>query len=129
MTQPGPALPPVEHEPSERGAVGPEAPVEAAAHGDVPASRGSWGAAIAALGVTMVLAGIAMLVAPFLLDFVSGGAGANLIVCGGITIFLGCLRMADRRHAAIGLAAMAVGVWLFVSSFFLGELAEEAWSE
>jgi hypothetical protein len=126
MADPSPALPPVEHEPERRAAPGPEAPAEAAAHGDVPASRASWGSTIAALGVMMALAGIALLGFPFLLDFVSDGAAANLMVCGGITLFLGVLRLVGVRHPAVGVAAMIVGAWLFASSFFLGELAEEA---
>jgi hypothetical protein len=128
MAQPSPTLPPIEHEPSQRGAPGPETPAEAAAHGDVPASRGSWSSAVAALGVMMALAGIALLGFPFLLDFVSDGAAANLMVCGGITLFLGILRLVGVRHPAVGVAAMIVGIWLFASSFFLGDLAEEAWS-
>ena len=128
MAEPSPTLPPVEHEPDRRAAPGPDAPEEAAAHGSLPESRARWGSTIAALGAMMVLAGILLLGFPFLLDFGSGGAAANLMVCGGITLFLGVLRFVGVRHPAVGIAAMLVGIWLFASSFFIGELAEEAWS-
>jgi hypothetical protein len=102
--------------------------VEAAAQGDLPASRASWSSLIAALGLMMILAGIALLGFPFLLDFGSDAAAASSMVCGGITIFLGILRLTGVRHPAVGYAAMLVGIWLFASSFFLGDLAREAWS-
>jgi hypothetical protein len=128
MADPSPALPPVEHEPERRAASGPDAPAEAAAQGALPESRASWGSTIAALGVMMILAGVLLLAFPFLLDFVADGAAASMMVCGGITLFLGVLRLVGVRHPAVGVAAMLVGLWLFASSFFVAELAEEAWS-
>jgi hypothetical protein len=51
------------------------------------------------------------------------------MICGGITVFLGALRIIGVRHPLVGAAGMAVGLWLFASSFFIGGLSEEAWSE
>jgi hypothetical protein len=84
---------------------------------------------VAALGILMILMGIALLGFPFLTDFTSGAAAANEIVCGGLVIFLGVLRLLGVRHPLVGYAAMVIGVWLFASSFFVGELAREAWTE
>lgn len=135
VAEPSPTLPPVEHEPERRAAPGPDAPADVATDapadvatdGGLAASRAGWGSLIAALGLMMIIAGVALAGSPFLLDFGADGAAASSIVCGGITIFLGILRLAGVRHPAVGYAAMVVGLWLFASSFFLGDLAREAW--
>jgi hypothetical protein len=128
MAQSSPTLPPAEHDVQLRGDPGPAPPGEAIARDGAAPERPGWGSSAAATGLLMVLAGFALLGFPFLLDFGSGGAAANLIVCGGITVFLGVLRFAGIRHPLTGYVAMAVGAWLFASSFFIGELPREAWS-
>ncbi|HEX6116439.1 MAG TPA: hypothetical protein VFY99_05015 [Solirubrobacterales bacterium] len=129
MAETSPTLPPLEHEPQLRGAASPDSPAEAAARDGVEPARANWEWAVTALGLLMILAGVALAGFPFLLDFTSGAAAANTIVCGGVAIFLGVLRVAGVRHPLVGYAAMLVGAWLFASSFFVGELAREAWTE
>jgi len=77
----------------------------------------------------MVIAAIALLGFPFLLDFNSGAAATNMFICGGLVAFLGVLGLIGFRHPLLGFVALAVGLWLFASSFFIADLAREAWSE
>ena len=129
MARSSPTLPPVEHEPQLRDDAVPASPAEAAAHDGVEPARAGWASAIAANGLLMILAGIVLAGIPFITDFTSGAAAANAIVCGGIVIFLGVLRLVGVRHPLVGYVGMAVGAWLFASSFFVGEIAREAWTE
>ena len=46
---------------------------------------------------------------------------------GGVVAFLGLARTMGFRHLAIGLAAMAIGCWLFASSFLLGGTPGADW--
>ena len=129
MAQPAPTLPPTDHESQLTGPATPHSPAEAAAEGGAEPARASWGSAVAANGVLLIVAGIALAGFPFLTDFTSGAAAANVIVCGGIAMFLGVLRLAGVRHPLVGYVAVAVGAWLFASSFFIADIAREAWTE
>lgn len=129
MADSSPTLPPTEHESQLTGAASPDSPAEAAAHGGPGPTRASWASAVAAQGILLIVFGIALAGFPFLTDFTSGAAGANMIVCGAIAIFLGALRLMGVRHPLIGYVAMAIGLWLFAASFFIGELPREEWTQ
>jgi peptidoglycan/LPS O-acetylase OafA/YrhL len=128
MARTSPTLPPLDHE-SQLRADPVAAPAEISAREGGVAERASWGSAVAALGILMILAGLALTGFPFLLDYSSEAAGANSIACGAIVLFLGILRLVGMRHALVGLAALGVGAWLFAASFFVGELPREAWGQ
>jgi hypothetical protein len=76
-----------------------------------------------------VLAGIWLIIAPFVLSYGSGDSIWNDIICG---VIVGVLALAKfgGLHRAVGLSWInaIVGVWLFVSAFWLEETATAGWN-
>ena len=82
--------------------------------------RWSWRGDVAVASGLNVLAGIWLIVAPFVLGYGSGDPYWNDIVFGAIVAVLGLIRVSGA-HRASGLSWVnaLIGVWLFVSAFWL----------
>src|SRR5579884_917381 len=84
------------------------------------------GAAAAALNV---LAGIWLIISPFVLGYTGADATWNPIVFGAIVCVLAFARLAGgARATGISLVNMAIGVWLFVSAFWLASSSQASWN-
>jgi hypothetical protein len=91
-----------------------------------PAARNSAAATAAGLNV---LAGIWLIISPFVLGYTGPDATWNPIVFGAIVGIVALARLAGGARAA-GLAwvNMAIGVWLFISAFWLASSSEASWN-
>ena len=89
--------------------------------------RWDWRSHVAALGLAMIVAGVFFALAPFIFDMDDDGAAVNLIVCAVVFAFLGVLRFAGVRTPIVGALAIVIGLWLFGSSFVIGDDPGEAW--
>jgi hypothetical protein len=76
-----------------------------------------------------VLAGIWLIISPFVLDYGGGDAVWNPIVFGAIVTVLAFARFAGAFEARV-LASinMAIGVWLFISAWWLADTARASWN-
>jgi hypothetical protein len=84
------------------------------------------GAAAAALNV---LAGIWLIISPFVLGYTGADATWNPIVFGAIVALLAVARLTGGvRAAGISWLNMAIGVWLFISAFWLASSAQASWN-
>lgn len=76
-----------------------------------------------------VLAGIWLIIAPFVLNYGRGDSVWNDVICG---VIVGVLALAKvgGLHRAVGLSWInaIVGVWLFVSAFWLEATATAGWN-
>src|SRR5690242_217754 len=80
------------------------------------------GAAAAALNV---LAGIWLVISPFVLGYTGADAMWNPIVFGAIVGVLAVARLAGGvRAAGVSWLNMAIGVWLFISAFWLASSSQ-----
>lgn len=78
-----------------------------------------------------VLAGIWLIVSPFVLVFGPGYARWNPIVFGAIVLVLALVRLfvPTMRTAWLSGVNAAIGVWLFVSAFWLADSGGARWDE
>jgi SPW repeat-containing protein len=84
------------------------------------------GAAAAALNV---LAGIWLIISPFVLGYAGADATWNPIVFGAIVGVLALARLAGGvRAAGVSWINMAIGVWLFISAFWLASSSQASWN-
>jgi hypothetical protein len=89
-----------------------------------PAAAGG----IAAAGLN-VIAGIWLIISPFVLGYTGADATWNPIVFGAIVAVLALVRMAAGPEAAwVSLINMAIGVWLFLSAFWLASSSQASWN-
>jgi hypothetical protein len=104
------------------------APDEAYVGPDARRARGPMddGAAAAALNV---VAGIWLIISPFVLGYTGADATWNPIVFGAIVAVLALARLAGGvRAAGVSWINMAIGVWLFISAFWLASSSQASWN-
>jgi len=91
-----------------------------------PMPAGDSGAAAAGLNV---LAGIWLIISPFVLGYTGADATWNPIVFGAIVGVLALARIsAGARATALSWLNMAIGVWLFISAFWLASSSQASWN-
>ena len=75
-----------------------------------------------------VLAGIWLIISPFVLNFHGGDAYWNPIVFGAIIAGLALIRAAGAfRASGLSWINAAIGIWLFISGFWLASSAAGTW--
>jgi SPW repeat len=83
----------------------------------------------AAAATLNVLAGIWLIISPFVLGYTGADATWNPIVFGAIICALALARLAGGARAAeISVVNMAIGVWLFISAFWLATSSQASWN-
>lgn len=84
----------------------------------------------AAVGAALnVLAGIWLIISPFVLGYTGADATWNPIVFGAIVCALALLRLAGgARAATLSVVNMGIGVWLFISAFWLASSSQASWN-
>jgi len=76
-----------------------------------------------------VLAGIWLIVSPFVLGYDDGDGRWNPIVCGALVGLMALARLSGAyRMPALGLLNALIGLWLFVSAFWLADSDEATWN-
>lgn len=95
----------------------------ASAQGRSPAASAA--ATAAALNV---LAGIWLIISPFVLGYTGADATWNPIVFGAIAGVFALARLADARTVWLSWLNMAIGVWLFISAFWLASSSQASWN-
>jgi hypothetical protein len=77
----------------------------------------------------IILLGVWLMLSPFVLDYGSGDAKWNPIVCGILILAVSAAGLADRlpRDAAAW-TVMGISVWLFLSGFWLADSGEASWN-
>jgi hypothetical protein len=91
--------------------------------------RYDWRADVRTAAGLNVLAGIWLIISPFVLDYTGSDATWNPIVFGAIVALFGFARMAGAYRAAwLSILNMAIGVWLFISAFWLADSPRASWN-
>jgi len=76
-----------------------------------------------------VLAGIWLIISPFVLGYTGADATWNPIVFGAIVGVLALARAGGAYRAeALSWINMAIGVWLFISAFWLAHSSQASWN-
>lgn len=76
-----------------------------------------------------VLAGIWLIISPFILNYAGADAMWNPIVFGAIVGVLALIRAGGAYRAEwLSWINMAIGVWLFISAFWLAHSARASWN-
>jgi SPW repeat-containing protein len=77
-----------------------------------------------------VIAGIWLIISPFVLGYGGGDAYWNPIVFGAIVAVVALARLGGAYRATwLAWLNMAIGVWLFISGFWLASTARASWNE
>jgi hypothetical protein len=96
----------------------------AAPPGSPPPTRpaGDWRAAVATASGLNVLAGIWLIIAPFVLNYAPGDPVWNDVIFGAIVALLGLIRVSGAYRAAmLSWANAIIGAWIFASAFWLDQ--------
>jgi hypothetical protein len=95
-----------------------------------PPSGADWRATVMTASGLNVLAGIWLIIAPFVLGYGHGDPYWNDIVFGAIVGVLAIVRMsgAYREHWLSYVNAL-IGVWIFVSAFWLDSTGRAGWND
>jgi hypothetical protein len=100
------------------------APAEAPATSTSPRDE-----AMSASGLN-VIAGIWLIISPFVLGYGGGDAYWNPIVFGAIVAVVALARLGGAYRATwLAWLNMAIGVWLFISGFWLASTPRASWNE
>jgi hypothetical protein len=77
-----------------------------------------------------VIAGIWLIISPFVLGYGGGDAYWNPIVFGAIVAVVALARLGGAYRATwLAWLNMAIGVWLFISGFWLASTPRASWNE
>ena len=96
------------------------APVRDRATAPAAGSAAGWRSTVMAASGLNVLAGIWLIIAPFVLGYGGGDPYWNDIVFGAITGLIALARVAGAYRASwLSWINMLIGVWIFVSAFWL----------
>lgn len=83
----------------------------------------------AAAAVLNVIAGIWLIISPFVLGYTGADATWNPIVFGAIVGVFALARIAGGVRAVwLSWLNMAIGVWLFISAFWLATSSQASWN-
>jgi hypothetical protein len=103
--------------PLSEPAVGPRGPVD-------------WRSNVIALSGLNVVAGLWLIVAPFVLSYGDGDPIWNDVVFGAVTALIAVARASGAYRAAwLSLVNAAVGIWIFLSAFWLDETTTAGWND
>jgi hypothetical protein len=92
--------------------------------------RGSWRDDVAGAAAINVLAGIWLIIAPFVLGYGSGDPYWNDIVFGAIVVVLaGARALGAYRQAWMSWLNMLIGAWIFISAFWLDATSRASWND
>jgi len=76
-----------------------------------------------------VLAGIWLIISPFVLNYMGADAMWNPIVFGAIVAVLALARAGGAYRAEwLSWINMAIGIWLFISAFWLAHSSQASWN-
>jgi peptidoglycan/LPS O-acetylase OafA/YrhL len=110
------------HEPERREPMPPEAP---AAPPPMVDTRDH----VRVAAALNVVAGIWLIIAPFVLGYGEGDPRWNDIVFGAIVAVLALARLAAPRLAWISAINMVIGAWIFASAFWLDQTSTASWND
>lgn len=80
-------------------------------------------------GALNVIAGIWLIISPFVLGYTGADATWNPIVFGAIVGVFALARVGGAYRAGwLSVLNMAIGVWLFVSGFWLAHSSQASWN-
>ena len=95
-------------------------PTYPSAGGTPPPARGDWRESVITASSLNVLAGIWLIIAPFVIGYGNGNPYWNDILFGAIVLILGATRAAGAyRASALSWLNCLVGIWIFASAFWL----------
>jgi SPW repeat-containing protein len=91
---------------------------------------GTWRDEVAGASGINVLAGIWLIIAPFVLGYGGGDPYWNDIVFGAIVVVLAGVRaLGAYRQAWMSWLNMLIGAWVFISAFWLDATARASWND
>jgi hypothetical protein len=77
-----------------------------------------------------VIAGIWLIIAPFVLGYANGDPYWNDIVFGAIVALFGLIRLSGAHRADwLSWLNALIGIWIFVSAFWLDETMTAGWND
>jgi hypothetical protein len=89
-----------------------------------------WRADVAVASGLNVLAGVWLIIAPFVLGYRSGDPYWNDIVFGAIVAVVALVRISGAYRASeLSWANAIIGAWLFVSAFWLDATGRASWND
>jgi hypothetical protein len=95
-----------------------------------PPAGGDWRSAVMTASGLNVLAGIWLIIAPFVLGYGDGDPYWNDIVFGAIVAVLGLARVSGAYRAAwLSWINAAIGAWIFISAWWLDDTSTAAWND
>jgi hypothetical protein len=95
-----------------------------------PPPGGDWRAGVATASGLNALAGIWLIIAPFVLGYRNGDPYWNDIVFGAIVLVLGAIRaFGAHRQSWISWVNALIGVWIFISAFWLDSSGRAIWND
>jgi hypothetical protein len=96
---------------------------------ETPLHRASWREEVTGLSSLNVIVGMWLIISPFVLPYGPLGSMWNPIVFGAVVGVLAAARAAGAYRAAVlSWVNMAIGVWLFISAFWLASTPRAEWS-
>jgi hypothetical protein len=92
-------------------------------------TRSNWRADVKTVSRLNLLAGIWLVISPFVLAYGGGDAEWNPIACGVLVAFLAYLRVSgEYSESWLSWTSAVIGVWLFTSGFWLADSARAEWN-
>lgn len=92
--------------------------------------RHDWRSDVVGASGLNIIAGIWLIISPWVLNFQSGDSYWNPIVFGAIVACLAFVRAAGAyRESALSWINWLVGIWLFISGFWLAQSNAAQWND
>ena len=88
-----------------------------------------WRDQVRSLALVNVIAGVWLILSPWILGYTGADPSWNPIVSGVIVLMAAVARFASPAHsAARGVVNAVVGAWLFISGFWLSDSTQATWN-
>ena len=88
-----------------------------------------WRGLVVAANALEVLAGVWLIVSPFVLDYVAGDSRLNPMIAGALVAFFALIRvMGAYRAEWLSWINVVIGGWMFASGFWLAESPAASWN-
>jgi hypothetical protein len=95
-----------------------------------PPPGGSWRDDVVGASGLNIIAGIWLIIAPFVLNYSNGDPYWNDIVFGAIVVVLAGIRaLGAYRQAWMSWVNMLIGAWIFASAFWLDSTGRASWND
>jgi SPW repeat len=95
-----------------------------------PPRRGGWRDTVVLLSGLNVLAGIWLIIAPWVLNYRAGDPKWNDVVFGAIVALFGLVRAGGAfRESWLSWLNAAIGVWLFIAAFTIDSSRTAGWND